>query len=154
MLISINDRSVSALLLSDCSHAFIASACGTSRRVNSAQLPDSHAVTAFSPIQFQKRIRLPKSRLLLLTGTDDDLGRASRGLRRSVEGEVRAWQQHLTELVKDVPRLDAKILVAVLRQIYTPICGRTRRSRSLESRASCEAVCWVWPELASVSFDA
>lgn len=36
----------------------------------------------------------------LLTGTDDDLGRASRGLRRSVEGEVRAWQQHLTELVK------------------------------------------------------
>ncbi|GAA1790707.1 dynamin family protein [Nocardioides hankookensis] len=30
----------------------------------------------------------------------DDLGRASGGLRRSVEGEVRAWQQQLTELVK------------------------------------------------------
>jgi hypothetical protein len=30
----------------------------------------------------------------------DDLSRASGGLRRSVEGEVRAWQQQLTELVK------------------------------------------------------
>lgn len=35
----------------------------------------------------------------LLAG-DDDLARASRGLRRSVEGEVRAWQQQLTDLVK------------------------------------------------------
>jgi AraC-like DNA-binding protein len=30
-----------------------------------------HAVTALSPIQFQKQIRLQKSRLLLLTGVDD-----------------------------------------------------------------------------------
>jgi AraC-like DNA-binding protein len=30
-----------------------------------------HAVTALSPIQFQKQIRLQKSRLLLLTGRDD-----------------------------------------------------------------------------------
>ena len=30
-----------------------------------------HAVTALSPIQFQKEIRLQKSRLLLLTGADD-----------------------------------------------------------------------------------
>ena len=29
------------------------------------------AVTALSPIQFQKQIRLQKSRLLLLTGVDD-----------------------------------------------------------------------------------
>ena len=36
----------------------------------------------------------------LLAGTDEDLGRASGGLRRSVEGEVRAWQQQLIELVK------------------------------------------------------
>lgn len=35
----------------------------------------------------------------LLVG-DDDLARASRGLRRSIEGEVRAWQQQLTDLVK------------------------------------------------------
>ena len=35
-----------------------------------------------------------------LTGAGDDLSRASAGLRRSVEGEVRAWQQQLTELVK------------------------------------------------------
>lgn len=35
----------------------------------------------------------------LLVG-DDDLARASRGLRRSVEGEVLAWQQQLTDLVK------------------------------------------------------
>jgi hypothetical protein len=36
----------------------------------------------------------------ILAMTDDDLSRASGGLRRSVEGEVRAWQQQLTELVK------------------------------------------------------
>jgi AraC-like DNA-binding protein len=30
-----------------------------------------HAVTALSPIQFQKQVRLQKSRLLLLTGVDD-----------------------------------------------------------------------------------
>lgn len=35
-----------------------------------------------------------------LLGDADDLGRASGSLRRSVEGEVRAWQQQLTELVK------------------------------------------------------
>ena len=33
--------------------------------------PQFHAVTALSPIQFQKQIRLHQSRLLLLTGTDD-----------------------------------------------------------------------------------
>jgi transcriptional regulator GlxA family with amidase domain len=30
-----------------------------------------HAVTGFSPIQFQKQIRLQQSRLLLLAGADD-----------------------------------------------------------------------------------
>jgi AraC-like DNA-binding protein len=30
-----------------------------------------HAVTALSPIQFQKQIRLQRSRLLLMTGADD-----------------------------------------------------------------------------------
>jgi AraC-like DNA-binding protein len=30
-----------------------------------------HAVTTLSPIQFQKQIRLHKSRLLLMTGVDD-----------------------------------------------------------------------------------
>ena len=36
----------------------------------------------------------------ILAVTDGDLSRASGGLRRSVEGEVRAWQQQLTDLVK------------------------------------------------------
>jgi dynamin family protein len=36
----------------------------------------------------------------ILAGSTDDISRASAGLRRSVEGEVRAWQQQLTELVK------------------------------------------------------
>ncbi|MFC7493909.1 MULTISPECIES: dynamin family protein [unclassified Nocardioides] len=42
----------------------------------------------------------------------DDLGRASRGLRRNVEGEVRDWQQHLTDLVKadDADRRTARYL--------------------------------------------
>ncbi|WP_028642917.1 dynamin family protein [Nocardioides sp. URHA0020] len=36
----------------------------------------------------------------VLAVADVDLSRASGGLRRGVEGEVRAWQQQLTELVK------------------------------------------------------
>ncbi|MDF1606404.1 dynamin family protein [Nocardioides sp. YIM 152315] len=48
----------------------------------------------------------------LLAATDDDLARASRGLRRGVEAEVRAWQQHLTDLVKagDADRRTARYL--------------------------------------------
>jgi AraC-like DNA-binding protein len=46
----------------------LARACGMSA---SAFHRDFHAVTALSPIQFQKQIRLQKSRLLLLTGADD-----------------------------------------------------------------------------------
>jgi chemotaxis regulatin CheY-phosphate phosphatase CheZ len=47
-----------------------------------------------------------------LLASTDDLGRASRGLRRSVEDEVRAWQQHLTDLVKadDADRRTARYL--------------------------------------------
>lgn len=36
----------------------------------------------------------------VLAGAGDGLGRASSDLRRRVEGEVRAWQQQLTELVR------------------------------------------------------
>jgi AraC-like DNA-binding protein len=46
----------------------LARSCGMSA---SAFHRSFHAVTAMSPIQFQKQIRLQKSRLLLLTGTDD-----------------------------------------------------------------------------------
>ena len=46
----------------------LARSCGMSA---SAFHRSFHAVTALSPIQFQKQIRLQKSRLLLLTGTDD-----------------------------------------------------------------------------------
>jgi AraC-like DNA-binding protein len=46
----------------------LARSCGMS---TSAFHRDFHAVTALSPIQFQKQIRLHKSRLLLLAGTDD-----------------------------------------------------------------------------------
>jgi AraC-like DNA-binding protein len=46
----------------------LARSCGMS---TSAFHRNFHAVTALSPIQFQKQIRLQKSRLLLLTGTDD-----------------------------------------------------------------------------------
>ncbi len=46
----------------------LARECGMS---TSAFHRNFHAVTTLSPIQFQKRIRLQKSRLLLLTGTDD-----------------------------------------------------------------------------------
>ena len=42
--------------------------CGMS---TSAFHRNFHAVTALSPIQFQKQIRLQQSRLLLLTGADD-----------------------------------------------------------------------------------
>ena len=46
----------------------LARACGMS---TSAFHRNFHAITALSPIQFQKQIRLQKSRLLLLTGADD-----------------------------------------------------------------------------------
>ena len=46
----------------------LARSCGMS---TSAFHRNFHAVTALSPIQFQKQIRLQKSRLLLLNGTDD-----------------------------------------------------------------------------------
>jgi len=46
----------------------LASSCGMS---TSAFHRNFQAVTALSPIQFQKQIRLQKSRLLLLTGADD-----------------------------------------------------------------------------------
>jgi AraC-like DNA-binding protein len=46
----------------------LARSCGMSA---SAFHRSFHAVTALSPIQFQKQIRLEKSRLLLLTGADD-----------------------------------------------------------------------------------
>ncbi len=46
----------------------LASSCGMS---TSAFHRNFHAVTALSPIQFQKQIRLQKSRLLLLNGADD-----------------------------------------------------------------------------------
>ena len=46
----------------------LARSCGMS---TSAFHRNFHAVTALSPIQFQKQIRLQKSRLLLLSGTDD-----------------------------------------------------------------------------------
>jgi AraC-like DNA-binding protein len=46
----------------------LARSCGMS---TSAFHRAFHAVTALSPIQFQKQIRLQKSRLLLLTGADD-----------------------------------------------------------------------------------
>ena len=46
----------------------LARTCGMS---TSAFHRNFHAVTALSPIQFQKQIRLQKSRLLLLTGADD-----------------------------------------------------------------------------------
>jgi AraC-like DNA-binding protein len=46
----------------------LARSCGMS---TSAFHRTFHAVTALSPIQFQKQIRLQKSRLLLLTGVDD-----------------------------------------------------------------------------------
>jgi len=46
----------------------LARSCGMS---TSAFHRTFHAVTALSPIQFQKQIRLQKSRLLLLTGADD-----------------------------------------------------------------------------------
>ncbi len=46
----------------------LARSCGMSA---SAFYRNFHAVTGFSPIQFQKRIRLHQSRLLLLAGADD-----------------------------------------------------------------------------------
>jgi len=46
----------------------LARSCGMS---TSAFHRNFQAVTALSPIQFQKQIRLQKSRLLLLTGADD-----------------------------------------------------------------------------------
>jgi AraC-like DNA-binding protein len=46
----------------------LARSCGMS---TSAFHRNFHAVTALSPIQFQKQIRLQKSRLLLLNGVDD-----------------------------------------------------------------------------------
>jgi AraC-like DNA-binding protein len=46
----------------------LARSCGMS---TSAFHRNFHAVTALSPIQFQKQIRLQKSRLMLLTGVDD-----------------------------------------------------------------------------------
>ncbi|MEA2228002.1 MAG: hypothetical protein QOF04_1632, partial [Solirubrobacteraceae bacterium] len=46
----------------------LARSCGMSA---SAFHRNFQAVTALSPIQFQKQIRLQKSRLLLLTGADD-----------------------------------------------------------------------------------
>jgi AraC-like DNA-binding protein len=46
----------------------LARSCGMS---TSAFHRSFHAVTALSPIQFQKQIRLQESRLLLLTGADD-----------------------------------------------------------------------------------
>ena len=46
----------------------LARSCGMS---TSAFHRNFHAVTALSPIQFQKQIRLQQSRLLLLTGADD-----------------------------------------------------------------------------------
>jgi AraC-like DNA-binding protein len=46
----------------------LARTCGMSA---SAFHRNFHAVTALSPIQFQKQIRLQKSRLLLMTGEDD-----------------------------------------------------------------------------------
>ena len=46
----------------------LARSCGMS---TSAFHRNFHAVTALSPIQFQKQIRLQKSRLLLLNGADD-----------------------------------------------------------------------------------
>jgi AraC-like DNA-binding protein len=46
----------------------LARSCGMS---TSAFHRNFHSVTAHSPIQFQKQIRLQKSRLLLLTGADD-----------------------------------------------------------------------------------
>ena len=46
----------------------LARSCGMS---TSAFHRNFHAVTALSPIQFQKQIRLQKSRLLLLLGGDD-----------------------------------------------------------------------------------
>jgi AraC-like DNA-binding protein len=46
----------------------LARSCGMS---TSAFHRNFHAVTALSPVQFQKQIRLQKSRLLLLTGADD-----------------------------------------------------------------------------------
>jgi AraC-like DNA-binding protein len=48
--------------------ADLARSCGMS---TSAFHRNFHAVTALSPIQFQKQIRLQKSRLLLLNGADD-----------------------------------------------------------------------------------
>ena len=65
----------------------LARSCGMS---TSAFHRNFHAVTALSPIQFQKQIRLQQSRLLLLTGADDvaTVG-IPRGLRQRVAVQPR-----------------------------------------------------------------
>jgi AraC-like DNA-binding protein len=61
----------------------LARSCGMS---TSAFHRNFHAVTALSPIQFQKQIRLQKSRLLLLTGADDGhLDVSARSLHRDAD---------------------------------------------------------------------
>ena len=64
-------------------------------------------------------------------------------------------ERSLTELVQELPRLDAEVLVAVSGpSIYHAHLRLHEAKQIFESNASCDAVCCVWPELASVSFDA
>ena len=75
----------------------LARSCGMS---TSAFHRNFHAVTALSPIQFQKQIRLQKSRLLLLTGADDV---ATRRIPRRLRQRI-AVQPRVPTAVRAAPR--------------------------------------------------
>jgi hypothetical protein len=74
----------------------------------------------------------------LLATTDGTLARASRGLRRSVEGEVRAWQQHLTDLVKadDADRRTARYLAYGARGLAVTLGVAVLADRAPEGRTT------------------
>src|SRR5262249_38792062 len=61
----------------------------------------------------------------------------------------------LSQLLQQLAGLDPEIAQRVAgHRVHAASCGFTRRSRSLDSPANCDAVCNVWLELASVSRDA
>ena len=110
----------------------LARSCGMS---TSAFHRNFHAVTALSPIQFQKQIRLQKSRLLL----------AHRGGRRRHRRIPRGLRQRLAVQ----PRVPAPVRAsarAATRTVCAPARPKARRARAARSSTTCptRATAW-WP---------
>ena len=112
----------------------LARSCGMS---TSAFHRNFHAVTALSPIQFQKQIRLQKSRLLLLNGTDDV---ATAGYRVGYDSASQFSREYRRQF--GLPPAATRLACGPTQALPDSPHG-TRRHDRVDR--------WVWPGLPSAS---